>query len=68
MTWLERDTTSYSGPYRVYLETRGCSAWLLEGKNMRCLGRELSRADAKALCESHREEELLKSLDAEFVK
>lgn len=56
MTWTEIGTTSFHLPYVIYLGARGCDAWIYSEKSL-CLGRELSRADAKAKCVEHAKKE-----------
>lgn len=54
MTWADNLGSSTSGEYRVYRETRDCSAWFY-GKNTQCvLAREVTLANAKQICEQHK--------------
>lgn len=57
MNWIIRNGMHLSGPYRIYSEVQGFSAWHY-GKQSFVLGRGINTlANAKALCEQHKAKE-----------
>lgn len=60
LNWVEKGSTSFRLPYAIYLETRNCTAWYYPKDGGVCLGRELTRADAKKVCAEHLAKELAK--------
>lgn len=59
MNWVTRGRNHFSDPYRIYSDTRGCSAWIYRPSGAVCLGREMHLEAAKRMCDSHKAKEAI---------